>query len=45
MTDAIGSVVQMEHDGRVARVVIGSGARRGGRAPSGWRRDGARMEC
>jgi hypothetical protein len=36
VTDAIGPVVRIEHDGRVARVVIGSGMRRNALRSSGW---------
>jgi enoyl-CoA hydratase/carnithine racemase len=36
MTEAIGPVVRMEHDGRVARMVIGSGLRRNALRSSGW---------
>jgi enoyl-CoA hydratase/carnithine racemase len=36
MTDAIGPLVRMEHEGRVARVVIGSGMRRNALRSSGW---------
>jgi len=36
VTDAIGPVVRIEHEGRVARVVIGSGVRRNALRSSGW---------
>lgn len=36
MTDAIGPMVRMEHDRRIARVIIGSGMRRNALRSSGW---------
>jgi enoyl-CoA hydratase/carnithine racemase len=36
VTDAIGPLVRTEHEGRVARVVIGSGMRRNALRSSGW---------